>query len=109
MLFEVLTETGIKRESVGKGNSHKKLSLKAGDCFSFVFEKFDSFDKAIANCYQYQDGSQLDQSVVDNISLSYAAKKVAIAKSVVNKIDKSQCSKFDLKEKIEMLIDFIKS
>ncbi|BBB30424.1 ATP-dependent nuclease [Neptunomonas japonica] len=108
LFFEILTSQGFKRESIGKGDSRKGLELKSTQASDFIFEKFDSFDKAISDCYQYQDATQLEESSLSNISLSYASKKVPIAKAVVDKLDKTHCSMFDLENKIKDLVEFIR-
>ncbi|WP_444959096.1 ATP-dependent nuclease [Microbulbifer sp. ZKSA002] len=108
LLFEVLTQKGFKRESIGKGDNHKKLELKGTQPSDFIFEKFSSFDMAISNCYQYQDKTKIDNTSINNIALSYANKKVSIAKSVVKILDKNHCSVLDLKKKMEVLVDFIR-
>lgn len=108
LLFEVLTSQGFKREFIGKGNERKELALKSTDASDFIFEKFDSFDKAISECYQYQDTSQIEDSSLCNIALSYASKKVPIAKAVVEKLNKTNCSMFDLEVKVRDLVDFIR-
>jgi len=108
LLFDVLVGKGFKREMIGRGDDAKKVELETTRSTDFVFGKFDSFDKAISKCYQYQDGSKLDESSIDNIALSYANKKVSIAKSIVDKLDSSHCSKLDLHENMEALVSFIK-
>lgn len=108
LLFEVLTSKSFKRESIGKGDNRKILKLKTTHSSDFVFEKFDSFDKSISAFYQYQDGTPLDKAATNNIALSYASKKVQIAKSIVKNLNKSHCSTLDLEEKMETLISFIK-
>ncbi len=106
--FKVLTEQGFKREVIGKGKDRKELELKVTQSSDFIFEKFQSFDKAISECYQYQDKTKLDESSVKNIALSYASKKVSIAKSVVTKLTKSHCSILDLEDRMKDLVEFIR-
>ena len=108
LFFDVLTSQGFKRESIGQGDNHKKLSLKSTKASDFIFEKFDSFDKAISDCYQFDDATQLDASSLSNIALSYVRKKVPIAKAVVDKLDKKHCSILDLENKLKDLVDFIR-
>lgn len=108
LFFDVLTRQGFKRESIGQKDNHKKLSLKSTQASDFMFEKFDSFDKAIAECYQYQDATELEKTSLSNIALSYASKKVPIAKAVVEKLDKTHCSMFDLENKMKNLVEFIR-
>lgn len=108
LLFDILTSQGFKRESIGQRNNHKKLSLKSTQASDFIFEKFDSFDKAISDCYQLDDNTQLDSPSLSNIALSYASKKVPIAKAVVDKLDKTHCSILDLEDRLKDLVDFIR-
>lgn len=108
LFFEVLTEQGFKRETIGMGSNRRELELKATQSSDFTFKKFDSFDKAIANCYQYKDRTQLNDAEIKNIALSYANKKVSIAKSVVDKLNRTHCSIFDLENQMENLINFIR-
>ncbi|WP_341509092.1 ATP-binding protein [Photobacterium damselae subsp. damselae] len=108
LLFDILTSQGFKRESIGQRNNYKKLSLKSTQASDFIFEKFDSFDKAISDCYQFDDNTQLDASSLSNIALSYASKKVPIAKAVVDKLDKTHCSMLDLENRLKDLVDFIR-
>ena len=108
LFFDVLTGQGFKRESIGKGGDRKKVELKTTQSSDFNFEKFDSFDKAIAACYQYQDTTLLEESSLSNIALSYASKKVPIAKAVVDKLDKTHCSMLDLENEIKKLVEFIR-
>lgn len=108
LLFDILTSQGFKRESIGKRNNHKKLSLKSTQASDFIFKKFDSFDKAISDCYQFDDNTPLDALSLSNIALSYASKKVPIAKAVVDKLDKKHCSILDLENKLKDLVDFIR-
>ncbi|AMG00714.1 hypothetical protein AL538_23855 [Vibrio harveyi] len=108
LLFDILTSQGFKRESIGQRNNHKKLSLKSTQASDFIFEKFDSFDKAISDCYQLDDNTQLDAPSLSNIALSYASKKVPIAKAVVDKLDKTHCSILDLEDRLKDLVDFIR-
>jgi hypothetical protein len=108
LFFEILTGKGFKREAIGKEESRKELELKSTQASDFIFEKFDSFDKAISDCYQYQDTTQLEKPSLSNIALSYASKKVPIAKAVVDKLDKTHCSMFDLENKMKGLIEFIR-
>ncbi|MBE3873084.1 AAA family ATPase [Vibrio parahaemolyticus] len=108
LLFDILTSQGFKRESIGQRNNHKKLSLKSTQASDFIFEKFDSFDKAISDCYQFDDNTQLDAHSLSNIALSYASKKVPIAKAVVDKLDKTHCSTLDLENNLKDLVDFIR-
>lgn len=108
LLFDILTSPGFKRESIGQRNNNKKLSLKSTQATDFIFEKFDSFDKAISDCYQFDDSTQLDAPSLSNIALSYASKKVPIAKAVVDKLDKTHCSMFDLENNLKDLVDFIR-
>ncbi|UHJ61344.1 AAA family ATPase [Vibrio furnissii] len=108
LLFDILTSQGFKRESIGQRNNYKKLSLKSTQASGFIFEKFDSFDKAISDCYQFDDSTQLDAPSLSNIALSYASKKVPIAKAVVDKLDKTHCSILDLENKLKDLVDFIR-
>ena len=108
LLFDILTSQGFKRESIGQRNNHKKLSLKSTQASDFIFEKFDSFDKAISDCYQLDNNTQLDAPSLSNIALSYASKKVPIAKAVVDKLDKTHCSILDLEDRLKDLVDFIR-
>jgi predicted ATPase len=108
LFFDILTSSGFKRESIGKGSDRKELELKSTQSSNFSFEKFDSFDKAISDCYQYQGGTHLDDTSIKNIALSYANKKVPIAKALVDKLDKTHCSMFDLENKIKDLVEFIR-
>lgn len=108
LLFEVLTGQGFKRESIGKGDKRKILTLKITSPSEFNFEKFSSFDEAISSCYQYQDNMPLEPSSLRNIALSYVNKKVPIAKSVVDKINRSHCSKFNLEDRMKDLVEFIR-
>jgi AAA15 family ATPase/GTPase len=108
LFFDILTRKGFKRESIGKGNKSKGLELKSPRASDFNFEKFESFDKAISDCYQYQDGTQLDDISIKNIASSYANKKVPIAKALVDILDKTHCSMFDLEEKMKELVEFIR-
>lgn len=108
LFFEILTSQGFKRESIGLGDNRKTLELKSIQASDFIFEKFDSFDKAISDCYQYQDATQLEESSLNNIALSYASKKVSIAKAVSDKLDRTHCSMFDLEEKMKELVEFIR-
>ncbi|MEM6189245.1 ATP-dependent nuclease [Shewanella scandinavica] len=108
LFFDTLTSKGFKRESIGKGNNRKMLELKSGNTSDFNFGKFDAFDKAIADFYQYQNGDPIDRLTSDNIALSYANKKVQIAKSISGKFHKSNCSVFDLEDRIKDLIEFIR-
>ena len=108
LLFETLIGKGFKREAIGKREGRKLLELKITRSSDFNFEKFHSFDKAIADCYQYQGNAQLEESTVSNIALSYASKKVAIAKSIVDKLNISHCSNFDLEDKMKDLVEFIR-
>ncbi|WP_027965708.1 ATP-dependent nuclease [Halomonas halocynthiae] len=108
LFFDILTSQGFKRESIGQGNNHKKLSLKSTQASDFIFEKFDSFDKAISDCYQFDDATQPDAPSLSNIALSYARKKVPIAKAVVDKLDKTHCSMHDLENKLKDLVEFIR-
>ena len=108
LFFNVLTSQGFQRESIGKGDNRKDLKLKSTQASDFRFEKFDSFDKAISACYQYQDSTQLGEPALSNIALSYASKKVPIAKAVVDKLDKTHCSMFDLENKLIDLVNFIR-
>jgi hypothetical protein len=108
LLFNVLTDQGLKRESIGKDVNRKELELKSTDSDDFTFEKFDSFDNAIAGCYQYRDKTQLDAASFSNIALSYTGKKVPIAKSVVSKLERSHCSILDLENQMDSLVSFIR-
>lgn len=108
LFFDILTSQGFKRESIGRGGDRKELGLKSTQASDFIFEKFDSFDKAISDCYQYQDATQLEDSSLSNIALSYASKKVPIAKAVVDKLDKTHFSMFDLENKVKDLVEFIR-
>ncbi|ABV87195.1 hypothetical protein Spea_1872 [Shewanella pealeana ATCC 700345] len=107
LLFGVLTEQGFKRESIGKGEERKELELTITQSSDFIFEKFNSFDKAISDYYQYQDQTLLDESTIKNIALSYANKKVPIAKAIVKKLTKTHCSILDLESQMEHLVAFI--
>lgn len=84
------------------------LTLKITSPSEFYFGKFSSFDEAISTCYQYQDNMPLEASSLSNIALSYANKKVPIAKSVVDKINRSHCSKFNLEDRMKDLVEFIR-
>lgn len=108
LLYEVLTKKGFKREAIGQEENRKELEMRATQASNFNFGKFDSFDKAISSCYQYQDGSQLDELAIKNIALSYASKKVPIAKAIVDKLNKTHCSEFDLENKMKDLVEFIR-
>lgn len=108
LFFDILTSQGFKRGSIGQGNNHKKLSLKSTQASDFIFEKFDSFDKAISDRYQFDDATQLDEPSLRNIALSYVSKKVPIAKAVVDKLDKTHCSMLDLENKLKDLVEFIR-
>ncbi|AIA73370.1 hypothetical protein FF32_00510 [Halomonas campaniensis] len=108
LFFDILTSKGFKRESIGQGSDSKGVELKLTQASEFCFEKFDSFDTAISECYQYKDGTQLEEKSKKNIALSYANKKVSIAKALADKLDKIHCSMFDLEDKIKDLVEFIR-
>ncbi|KOO16503.1 hypothetical protein AKJ18_04190 [Vibrio xuii] len=108
LLFDVLTMKGFKRESIGQKDKHRKLEMKTTQASNFNFGKFDSFDLAISNCYQYEDGSELDEPAIKNIASSYSSKKVQIAKEIVDRLNKSHCSVLDLENKMKDLVDFIR-
>lgn len=63
---------------------------------------------AIAKYYQDDSDIKLIDSEINNIALSYANKKVQIAKAVSKVINLTDCKKFDLAEKMAELITFIK-
>lgn len=107
LLYGVLTKKGFKREAIGQKDKRKELEMRITQASNFNFGKFDSFDQAIASCYQYQDGSQLDESAIKNIASSYASKKVQIAKAIVDNLNKTHCSAFDLENKMKDLVEFI--
>ncbi|WP_064436020.1 AAA family ATPase [Pseudoalteromonas neustonica] len=109
LLFDILIAKGFKRDVVGKKDCRKLLELKAANSSDFIFNQFDSFDKAIANCYQFADKSPLDESTLNNIALSYAGKKVSIAKAVSEKLTKLHCTPYDLQEQITNLVKFIRA
>jgi AAA15 family ATPase/GTPase len=109
LFFDILISKGFRRESIGRGVDSKVLELKSIQSSDFSFGKFDSFDKSISDCYQYQDGIQLDEASIKNIALSYANKKVPIAKSVVDKLEKDHCAIFDLEEQMNSLVEFIRA
>ena len=107
LLYGVLTKKGFKREAIGQKEKRKELEMRITQASNFNFGKFDSFDQAIASCYQYQDGSQLDESAIKNIASSYASKKVQIAKAIVDNLNKTHCSAFDLENRMKDLVEFI--
>ncbi|BDX06180.1 ATP-dependent nuclease [Planctobacterium marinum] len=107
-LFEVLIDTGFKRNSIGKGENRKELKLHSSDASGFEFGKFDSFDEAISKCYKYPNNTQLGPTELNNIAGSYSNKKVAIAKAVVEKITRNNCSTFNLDSEMKKLVEFIR-
>ena len=107
LLFNVLTEQGFKRDYIGKGEEKKLLELKIDKPSDFVFGKYDSFDKAISSFYQFSDGTSLDSSAENNIALSYASKKVAIAKSIADKWSEKYAAECSLNDELKKLVEFI--
>lgn len=107
LLFTVLTDE-FKRISIGTGDKLRRLKLEVINSSDFVFDQFDSFDTAIANCYIYDDDQQLDSDAKKNIALSYANKKVQIAKAISNKWSMDQKNEHDLEKKMTELIGFIR-
>ncbi|PTP13681.1 hypothetical protein CWO27_14570 [Vibrio sp. 10N.286.51.C3] len=108
LFYETLTKKGFKREAIGKEDMRKELELGTTQSSHFRFGKFDSFDQVIAGCYQYKGGSQLDEAAIKNIALSYASKKVPIAKAIADKLDQTHCSVFDLEDRMRELVEFIR-
>jgi predicted ATP-dependent endonuclease of OLD family len=108
LFFNVLKGSGFKREAIGKGEKRKELELISIQPSDFVFDKFDSFDKAISKSYQYKDKTSLDAIAGGNIALSYASKKVAIAKEAVKVWEKKHAKRYDLEKRLTELVDFIK-
>jgi hypothetical protein len=110
LFFNVLKGQGFKRKAIGKDDNRKELELISLQPSDFVFEKFDSFDKAISNSYQYKDKDKqtLDAIGKGNIALSYASKKVSIAKEVAKVWEKKHAKIYDLEKRLTVLVDFIK-
>lgn len=108
LFFTVLTSPGFKRSYIGKGEQRKTIKLIPTEPSDFVFDKFSSFDMAIAKYYQDDSDINLIDSEINNIALSYANKKVQIAKAVSSIIKLTDCKTFDLAERMAELIAFIK-
>ncbi|WP_082040803.1 ATP-dependent nuclease [Aeromonas allosaccharophila] len=108
LFFTVLTSPEFKRSYIGKGEQRKTIKLIPTDPSDFVFDKFSSFDMAIAKYYQDDSDMELIDPEINNIALSYANKKVQIAKAVSKVIKLTDCKTFDLAERMAELISFIK-
>ncbi|MGL6482855.1 ATP-dependent nuclease [Aeromonas caviae] len=108
LLFTVLISQDFKRSHIGRGDQRKVIKLMTTEPSDFAFEKFDSFDMAIAKCYGNTSDTQLIDTEINNIALSYANKKVQIAKTIAKNLKLSDCEKPDLIEKMNELIEFIK-
>ncbi len=108
LFFTVLTSQEFKRSYIGKGEQRKTIKLIPTEPSNFVFDKFSSFDMAIAKYYQDESDITLIDSEISNIALSYANKKVQIAKAVAKDLKLADCKTFDLAQKMEELIAFIK-
>ncbi|MFM5532230.1 ATP-dependent endonuclease [Aeromonas veronii] len=108
LLFTVLTSQEFKRSYIGRGEQRKIIKLIPTEPSDFAFDKFDSFDMAIAKCYQDDSDIPLTDSEINNIALSYANKKVQVAKAISKDINLKHCTTFDLEEKMHELITFIK-
>jgi predicted ATP-dependent endonuclease of OLD family len=108
LLFDVLKAQGFRRESIGKDGKKKQLKLSSTESSDFIFEKFDSFDKAISKTYEYSDKLPLEPKELGNIALSYSNKKVPIAKEVVKNWELKHAEQYDLTSRLEELVEFIK-
>lgn len=106
LLFDVLTMKGFKREYIGTGKHKKDLEVISSQ--EFEFEKFDSFDEAISNSYKFKESQTIDKVTQENIALSYAGKKVQIAREVAKKWDRKHAVYYELEANMEELVAFIR-
>jgi predicted ATPase len=108
LMFNTLIGADFIRHSIGKSRLKQDLELIITSASEFSFGPFDSFDSVISVAYAYKNGNGLDAAAQENIALSYANKKVSIARAVIDKLEKKHCNVLDLESKIKELIVFIR-
>lgn len=109
IFIEVLSSDMIKKHFLYKNKERKELVIYTDALDEKEFGKFDSFENFYSEMYKFIDGEELSKEQKASIAEHYTAKKVEIAKEVINKWrDEFYDNQFNLKDSVNELIKRIK-
>ncbi|HDR7161348.1 TPA: AAA family ATPase [Bacillus cereus] len=97
-----------KYVKVGEAQEIKDLVFNTNEEGKGLFGKYDAFDEYFAQKYTFSNGDALEDKERSKIAVSYAQKKNAISKALVEEWTMEDYKIYDLKEKLAQVIEHIK-